>query len=125
VPPCPSRIERGVFRRYRVMGRSTWVIIDVPDTPRIMNNSNTPKPDVGPVLFRGPRGRPRGMRHPRLSCPRLSGPGAPASDACLTSSWATSSDMLVLADRGFYSYELWTDALETGAALVFRASANS
>jgi len=34
------------------------------------------------------------------------------------------SDMLVLADRGFYSYELWTDALETGAALVFRASAN-
>lgn len=32
-------------------------------------------------------------------------------------------DMLVLADRGFYSYRLWDRALTTGAALVWRVSA--
>jgi len=28
-------------------------------------------------------------------------------------------NMLLLADRGFYSYDLWEQALQTGAALVF------
>lgn len=28
------------------------------------------------------------------------------------------SDMLVMADRNFYSYELWRQALDTGAALA-------
>jgi len=31
-------------------------------------------------------------------------------------------DMLVLADRGFYSFRLWTAVLETGADLLFRVS---
>lgn len=35
---------------------------------------------------------------------------------------ALESDMLVLADRGFYSYRLWTSVLETGADLLFRVS---
>jgi transposase IS4-like protein/DDE family transposase len=30
-------------------------------------------------------------------------------------------DMLVVADRGFYSYELWREYLATGAALLWRA----
>lgn len=34
------------------------------------------------------------------------------------------ADMLVLADRGFYSYNLWHDALETGAQLLWRVNAN-
>jgi hypothetical protein len=33
-------------------------------------------------------------------------------------------DMIVLADRGFYSYELWRQASETGAALLWRVSSN-
>ncbi|HTF51917.1 MAG TPA: IS4 family transposase, partial [Pseudonocardia sp.] len=33
-------------------------------------------------------------------------------------------EMLVLADRGFYSYDLWEEALRTEAALVFRVPAN-
>ncbi len=35
-----------------------------------------------------------------------------------------SDEMIVLADRGFYSYKLWTEALQTGAALVFRVGDN-
>ena len=33
-------------------------------------------------------------------------------------------DMLVLADRGFYGYDLWKQACETGAALLWRVSSN-
>jgi len=33
-------------------------------------------------------------------------------------------DMLVLADRGFFSYELWKQASETGAELVWRVKDN-
>jgi hypothetical protein len=34
------------------------------------------------------------------------------------------ADMLVLADRGFYSYNLWHDALDAGAQLLWRVNAN-
>lgn len=33
-------------------------------------------------------------------------------------------DMLVIADRGFYSYQLWSEATETGAQLLWRVSAS-
>jgi hypothetical protein len=33
-------------------------------------------------------------------------------------------DMLVLADRNFYSYDLWCQAVNTGAALLWRVSAS-
>ena len=32
-------------------------------------------------------------------------------------------DMLVIADRGFYGYELWRQAVQTGAALLWRMAA--
>ena len=32
-------------------------------------------------------------------------------------------DMLVIADRSFYSYQLWAEAAETGAQLLWRVSA--
>ena len=32
-----------------------------------------------------------------------------------------SPDMLIIADRGFHSYELWREFLATGAALLWRA----
>jgi hypothetical protein len=34
---------------------------------------------------------------------------------------SVSDDMLIIADRGFFSYQIWTDFLETGADLLFRA----
>lgn len=33
-------------------------------------------------------------------------------------------DMLVMADRNFYSYKLWRDAVDTGAELLWRVSSN-
>ena len=33
-------------------------------------------------------------------------------------------DMLVLADRNFYSYQAWQQAVATGAALLWRVSAS-
>jgi hypothetical protein len=35
---------------------------------------------------------------------------------------AFTDDMIVLADRGFYSYDLWTTALDGGAQLLWRIS---
>jgi len=37
---------------------------------------------------------------------------------------AVEPDMLVIADRGFYSYQLWAEAAETGAQLLWRVSAS-
>ena len=37
---------------------------------------------------------------------------------------ALEPDMLVMADRNFFSYALWRDALATGAALLWRVSAS-
>lgn len=37
---------------------------------------------------------------------------------------AVEPDMLVIADRGFYSYQLWVEAAETGAQLLWRVSAS-
>jgi hypothetical protein len=34
------------------------------------------------------------------------------------------ADMLILADRNFYGYELWTKAIATGAKLLWRAKTN-
>lgn len=34
---------------------------------------------------------------------------------------SVTSDMLVIADRGFFSYQFWTEMLGTGAHLLFRA----
>jgi hypothetical protein len=34
---------------------------------------------------------------------------------------SVSEDMLIIADRGFFSYQMWSDFLETGADLLFRA----
>ncbi len=34
---------------------------------------------------------------------------------------SVTDDMLIIADRGFFSYQIWSDFLETGADLLFRA----
>ncbi|MCA1836594.1 MAG: IS4 family transposase [Actinobacteria bacterium] len=34
---------------------------------------------------------------------------------------AVTDDMLIIADRGFFSYQMWSDLLDTGADLLFRA----
>jgi len=112
------------FRQYRVMAID-GVIIDVPDTPE--NNGEFEHTKTG----RGPSAFP---------VVRLVGLGECGTHAIVSASigtWSTGErsltnsllddlepDMLVLADRGFYSYDLWEEALRTDAALVFRVPAN-
>jgi hypothetical protein len=101
------------------------VILDMPDTPENNDEYQHTKSGKGESAF--PVARVVGLGE----C------GSHAIVSATIGSWATGErtliydllpdfepDMLVLADRGFYSYELWTTALETGAALLFRASAN-
>jgi hypothetical protein len=98
------------------------VVLDLPDTP-------ANRAEFGPLTRAG---RPRGP-FPQV---RLAGLGecgthaivAAEFDACAVDERALlrrllpafNPDMLVLCDRGFYSYALWRDALATGAALLWR-----
>jgi hypothetical protein len=112
------------FGRYRLMAID-GVILDVPDTPE--NNEEFDHTGTG----RGPSAFP---------CVRIVGLGECGTHAIVSAAigtWSTGEraltrdllgdfepEMLVLADRGFYSYDLWEEALRTEAALVFRVPAN-
>jgi hypothetical protein len=110
------------FRGWRVMAVD-GVILDVPDTPA--NNAEYPRTDTG---------RGRGA-YPVVRVVGLAECGTHAVIDAVLGSWSTGErglasqllrslqpGMLLLADRGFYSHELWTQALDSGAALVFRVS---
>jgi hypothetical protein len=111
------------FRSWRVMAID-GVILDVPDT--VENNSKFDHSTGGRADSAFPLARVVGLGE----C------GTHAIVAAAVGTWSTGErglarelladlepDMLVLADRGFYSYQLWNDALATGAAVVFRAGA--
>jgi hypothetical protein len=108
------------FRSWRVMAID-GVVLDAPDTPE--NNAEFDHASGGKGEGAFPVVRIVGL----AEC------GTHAIVAASLGTWRTGEqsltpallpalepDMLVLADRGFYSYKLWTAALETGAALVFR-----
>lgn len=110
------------FRRWRVMAID-GVVLDMPDTPQ--NNTEYEHTNTG---------RGRGA-FPAARVVGLGECGTHAIVSAAIGNWGTGeralarrlrndfeSDMLVLADRGFYGYELWHDLRETGAALVFRVS---
>jgi hypothetical protein len=112
------------FRQYRVMAID-GVIIDVPDTDENNEEFEHTRGGRGPSAF------------PVVRLVGLGECGTHAIVAASIGTWSTGErsltgpllddlepDMLVLADRGFYSYELWEQALRTGAALVFRVQAN-
>lgn len=111
------------FGSWRVMAID-GVVLDVPDTPE--NNAEFDHSNTG-------RGR---SAFPVVRVVGLGECGTHAIVGAAMGSWSTGEhtlvpqllpdlepDMLVLADRGLYSYRFWCAALETGAALVFRASA--
>ncbi len=111
------------FRQWRVMAID-GVIIDLPDTPE--NNSEFDHSTGGRGDSAFPVARVVGLGE----C------GTHAIVGAAVGTWSTGErtlvrellpdlepGMLVLADRGFYSYQLWNDALAAGAALVFRTGA--
>lgn len=122
VPMARPGTRGAWFRSWRVMAID-GVVLDVPDTPE--NNEK---------FGHSSGGRGEGA-FPVVRVVGLGECGTHAIVAASIGTWTTGErtlapallpalgeDMLVLADRGFYSYELWTAALETGAALVFRVS---
>ena len=101
------------------------VVIDMPDTPE--NNEEFQHSSGG----RGPGAFPVTRIVALAEC------GTHAIVSAKIGIWSTGertltpallddfqSDMLVLADRGFYSYKLWNEARETGAELLFRVADN-
>lgn len=112
------------YRRHRVMAID-GVVLDMPDTPE--NNAEYVHSSGGRGAGAFPVARVVGLGE----C------GTHAIVAATIGSWSTGErtlapslleavdeSMIVLADRGFYSYELWLAGLDTGAALLFRASSN-
>ncbi|MFL6141939.1 MAG: IS4 family transposase [Labedaea sp.] len=111
------------FRSWRVMAID-GVILDVPDTPENNAEFEHSKSGRGESAF------------PMV---RLVGLGECGTHAIVSAALGTVSvgeqtlvpqllpevtpDMLILADRGFYSYKLYQAIIEIGAAVVFRATA--
>ena len=110
------------FKRYRIMAID-GVVLDAPDTPEnneVVEHSNSGVKEsafpavrvvglaecgtralVGAVIGRGRVGE-------RTLAPELLPRVEP--------------DMLIIADRGFHGYDLWTGCLEAGAEVLFRAT---
>jgi hypothetical protein len=120
VPATPGAWYRG----RRVMAID-GVVLDVPDTPDNVERFDKSEHRDGTSAF------------PQVRIVGLAECGTHAIVAAALDSWRTYEraltdrllpqfrpDMLVLADRGFFSYELWRRAADTGAALLWRVKAD-
>lgn len=107
-------------RGWRVMAID-GVVLDVADTPENVER------------FQRKEHRGGSSAYPQLRMVALAECGTHAIVAAAFDSWRVyeralagrllnqvESDMLVLADRGFFGYEFWNEAAETGAALLWR-----
>jgi len=123
VPLARPGTRGGWFRSWRVMAID-GVVLDVPDTPE--NNAE----------FAHSTGGKGESAFPTVRVVGLAECGTHAIVSAALGTWTTNEqtlvpdllpdlepDMLVLADRGFYSYKLFHAITGTGAAVVFRATA--
>jgi hypothetical protein len=122
--PIATPATRGAwYRDLRVMAID-GVILDAADTPENVERFTKAEHQNGESAF--PQVRVVGL----VEC------GTHAMVAAEVASWRVGErelterlldhvepTMLVLADRGFFSYDLWTHASDTGAALLWRVTA--
>lgn len=119
--PIATPGTRGAWYRGQRIMAIDGVILDVPDTPENVERFDKGGHKNGRGAF--PQVRVVGL----IEC------GTHAMVSAALDSWRTAErdlsqcllehvepDMLVLADRGFFSYDLWKQAQETGAALLWR-----
>jgi hypothetical protein len=112
------------YRNLRVMAID-GVVLDVPDTPENVERFEKSEYGGGTSAF------------PQVRLVGLAECGTHAMIAAALDSWRVyeralterllphfQPDMLVLADRGFFSYELWKRAASTGAALLWRVKSS-
>ena len=119
--PIAGRGSRGAwYRGLRVMAID-GVVLDIPDT------------DENVARYGKPRHRSGESAFPQVRIVGLAECGTHAMVAAELDSWRVAErdlagrlldrfdpTMLVLADRGFFSYDFWKEASATGAALVWR-----
>lgn len=125
VPIATSRSPGSWYQDRRVMALD-GVVLDAPDTP-----------DNVAVFGKKPVRDGLEGAYPQVRVVGLTECGTHAMVAAVIDSWRVyerelaqrlcdrvEPNMLVLADRGFYSYDLWRCFADTGAALVWRVAAN-
>jgi hypothetical protein len=123
--PIAEPGSAGAWYRGRRVMAIDGVVLDVPDTPE--NVERFGKSGSGGVTSPFPRVRVVGL----AEC------GTHAIVAAALDSWRVyeralverlleqfQPGLLVIADRGFFSYELWSRAAATGADLLWRVSAS-
>lgn len=114
---------RGAWYRSRRVMAIDGVVLDVPDT--LENNEE----------FQHSKGGRGESAFPVVRVVALGECGTHAIVSAALGNWSTGEqtlvpqllpdlepDMLILADRGFHSYRLWHEVIDTGAAVVFRVS---
>jgi Insertion element 4 transposase N-terminal/Transposase DDE domain len=124
--PLARKGTPGAWYRGRRVMALDGVILDVPDTPE--NVARFEKKEHAGGMSAYPQVRIVGL----TEC------GSHAMVAAALDRWRVyerdlarrllsrfDSNMLILADRGFFSYELWKEARQTGADLVWRVSKSS
>jgi hypothetical protein len=122
VPIAAPGARSGWYRGRRVMAID-GVILDVPDTPENVGRFTKKEHKNGESAY------------PQVRVVGLAESGTHAMVAGVVASWRVyereltqrllphlEPAMLVLADRGFFSYELWRQASDTGAALAWRVT---
>ncbi len=120
VPMARPGTKGGWFHGWRVMAID-GVVLDTPDTPANLDEFGKKGHRDGESAF------------PQVRIVGLGECGTHAVVAAAVDSWSVyereltqrilpdiEPGMLVLADRGFYSYDLWRDAVGTGADLLWR-----
>lgn len=121
--PIATKGTRGAwYCGHRVMALD-GVILDVPDTPENVERFEKKEHKNGASAY------------PQVRVVGLAECGTHAVVAAALDGWRVyerelaerlldrlDSDMLLLADRGFYSYDFWKQACDTGAALVWRVT---
>ncbi|MCA1671189.1 MAG: IS4 family transposase [Actinobacteria bacterium] len=122
--PIAGRGTKGAWLGARRLMAIDGFMLDVPDTPD--NVTEFGRLDDGPKASAFPQVRVVALEecgsHANVSA---------SFGACKMDERALLADllgafepeMLVIADRNFYSFELWTQALETGADLLWRVTA--
>lgn len=124
VPLAGPGTKGAWLRAYRLMAVDGFVL-DVPDTPGNVEKFGYLKAETPRSSY--PQARVIGLAEcgSHAIIDAVLGGRRTAEQALLPQLFRSfESDMLVLADRGFYGYDLWRQASATGAALLWRVSSN-
>lgn len=123
--PVAGRGTKGAWLGSRRLMAVDGFMLDIPDTPA--NATEFGRLDVGPKASAFPQVRVVALEEcgSHAGVAASFGPCRIDERALLTDLLGSfEPDMLVIADRNFYSFKLWTQALASGADLLWRVQAS-